>query len=476
MLNDRSECERAEDGLFESEALFRQVWEITADAMALSNAEGIVLAANPAYLSLYGYTPEQVIGQSFAIIFPEEVREWAIEQYKIVFNSESSPASFESVIRRADGMERIVESSATFLTVDGQRTAMLSTIRDITARRQAEETAAYLATIVQASADPIIGLSLDGLIRSWNPAAERLLGYSAAEAIGQPIAMITIPERHREQQKILSRLRAGEVIHIESVGITKAGKHVDVLVNAAPVVDMTGHLIGISVTLTDITLHKQAQSAEMHHRLVLSQEEERSHLARELHDGPLQELTALSFELAMLRQEPGREQQQSYMTAMEERLAQTSRHLRQIAVTLRPPILDFGLVPAIRQCIEGHCQKQPAQTVEAILEPEIPALPEATTLALYRICSQSLSNVAQHAAATHVWVRLHVTSTQLVLEIEDDGRGFAVPDNWTEFARQHHLGVAGMAERAHAIGGLLVVHSAPGQGTRVRVTVPLPQP
>jgi two-component system sensor histidine kinase UhpB len=150
--------------------------------------------------------------------------------------------------------------------------------------------------------------------------------------------------------------------------------------------------------------------------------------------------------------------------------------LRQIAITLRPPILDFGLVAALRQCIQSHCQKQPAQTVEATLDTEIPALPEATTLALYRICSQSLSNVAQHAAATHVWVRLHVAANQLVLEIEDDGCGFAIPDNWTEFTRQHHLGVAGMAERANAIGGLLAVHSAPGQGTRVRVTVPLPNP
>lgn len=122
-----------------SELRFRQVWEATSDAMVLSDTEGVVLDANPAYLRLYGYTSEQVIGHSFAIIFPPEARESALAQYKQTFASEEELPSFESVVQHADGSQRIVESRATFLSVAGQRTAMLSTIRDITERKQIEE-------------------------------------------------------------------------------------------------------------------------------------------------------------------------------------------------------------------------------------------------------------------------------------------------------------------------------------------------
>jgi two-component system, chemotaxis family, CheB/CheR fusion protein len=118
--------------------IFEQVWHNTSDAMALSDAEGIVLAANPAYLRLYGFTLDEVIGKSFAIIFPEAVRESAVEQYKVVFSSAVTPAAYESVVRRADGTERIVDAKATFLTQAGKRVMMLSTIHDITDKKRHE--------------------------------------------------------------------------------------------------------------------------------------------------------------------------------------------------------------------------------------------------------------------------------------------------------------------------------------------------
>jgi PAS domain S-box-containing protein len=132
------ELDEAEIAMRESDERFRQVWQTTSDAMALSDSQGIVLANNPAYLSLYGYKLEEVIGRSFAVIFAEENRRAAVEQYKIVFTDEHIPAAFESVIRRADGAERHVETRITFLSIAGQRTAMLSTIRDITDRKLSE--------------------------------------------------------------------------------------------------------------------------------------------------------------------------------------------------------------------------------------------------------------------------------------------------------------------------------------------------
>ena len=114
---------------------FRVIWELAADAMALSDEAGIVLDANPAYYRLYGYAPHEVIGKNFAIIFPEDQRASAIEAYNTIFNSRTEISNQESTIRRADGSLRTVEARNTYVPVNDTQIAMLSIIRDVTERK-----------------------------------------------------------------------------------------------------------------------------------------------------------------------------------------------------------------------------------------------------------------------------------------------------------------------------------------------------
>ncbi len=135
-----SALQQGEEALFsESEVRFRAVWEAAADAMSLSTPDGTVVAANSAYYRLYGYAPEEVLGKNFSIIFPEEQRTWAQELYLQMFTSPTLGVAVETPILRADGTERMVEARYTFLTQQGQRTAMLSIIRDITEQKRVEE-------------------------------------------------------------------------------------------------------------------------------------------------------------------------------------------------------------------------------------------------------------------------------------------------------------------------------------------------
>ncbi len=145
------ERHRAAEALRESEARLRAIWEVVADAMALSDPEGIVLAANQAYFQLFGYSSEQVIGHSFALIFPLEERESAVQQYRAVFSSQDAPQAFEAWVQRADGARRRVEARVTFISQQGVRTAMISSIRDITERTRAEEERAELLRRAQAA-------------------------------------------------------------------------------------------------------------------------------------------------------------------------------------------------------------------------------------------------------------------------------------------------------------------------------------
>jgi two-component system phosphate regulon sensor histidine kinase PhoR len=118
-------------------ATLRAAWDAVADALAVSDSHGVVIAVNAAYCRLYGFAEQQLVGQSFAVIFPEQVRPAAEEQYRAVFERGEFSAH-ESRVRRADGTELIVEARASFIEHDGQRVGMLSTIRDITAQRTAE--------------------------------------------------------------------------------------------------------------------------------------------------------------------------------------------------------------------------------------------------------------------------------------------------------------------------------------------------
>jgi PAS domain S-box-containing protein len=130
------QAQRTLESLHAGEARFRAIWESAADALAISDPNGLMLAANPAYYELFGYTPQQVIGQPFSLIFPEEQRAGADEQYGAVFNGAEIAPRFEAEVRRADGSETVVEASYDFIVERGRRVAMISMIRDVSERRR----------------------------------------------------------------------------------------------------------------------------------------------------------------------------------------------------------------------------------------------------------------------------------------------------------------------------------------------------
>ena len=143
---------------------------------------------------------------------------------------------------------------------------MVGVTADITARKQAEEASLRLAAIVASSEDAIVSKSLDGVVTSWNTAAERMFGYRAEEMIGQPILRLLPDDRHDEEQKILERLRRGESVdHFETVRRAKDGRLVDVSVTISPLWDARGTVIGASKIARDITTRKQAEEALAQH-------------------------------------------------------------------------------------------------------------------------------------------------------------------------------------------------------------------
>ena len=160
---------------------------------------------------------------------------------------------------RKDGSEVDVEVAASAISYGGKR-VICAAIRDITERKRAEEERSQLAAIVESSDDAILGKTLEGIITSWNRAAERLYGYSAVEAVGQPVTILVPPDRPGEVPEILRKIHRGQrVEHLETVRVTRDGERLDVSLTVSPIRDPEGNIVGASTIARDVTERKRAQ-------------------------------------------------------------------------------------------------------------------------------------------------------------------------------------------------------------------------
>ena len=220
----------------------------------------------------------------------------------------------------------------------------------------------------------------------------------------------------------------------------------------------------------------EKELAEVQRRLIDSVEAERLQVAQELHDVSMQELYGMIYQLPDLHSSLVNGDSEGAITYLRDGMQGVIQSLRTIAGELRPPALaPYGLEKAIRSHSQDFQEVHPDLRVRINLMPDGQQLSEPVRLALFRIYQTAMTNILRHAQATELDIRLSLDDRDVTLEIEDNGVGFHVPGRLIELARQGHLGLVSATERAEAVGGKLKVFSEPGQGTKLRVTVPLNQ-
>ncbi len=229
-----------------------------------------------------------------------------------------------------------------------------------------------------------------------------------------------------------------------------------------------------AVILESLHFARQEQQAAseirtLYHRVVAAQEVERGRLARDLHDGVLQDLCAMSRDLKALESKPPGDE--NTLSDLATRSGDAVHTLRAICNDLRPPLLQQGLAAALEGLI-----KQVTTAARPSISLDLPGgdvkLPDETAVAVFRIAQEALRNAVRHADASEIEVRLTDYPDRLRLTVTDDGRGIPGGTDAGRFVAQGHFGLAGMRERAAMIGGRLDVQTAPDYGTVVVLELP----
>lgn len=474
------------------------------DAVISTDAKGRTVYLNAVAESLTGWTQAEALGRPLPEIFRivnEKTRQPA-ENPALRALQEGVVVGLanHTVLIARDGTERPIDDSAAPMVDDsGVPMGTVLVFRDVTERRQAEEAQARLAAIVESSQDVIISKTLQGVIRTWNAAAERLFGYTAEEAIGRSITMIIPPDRLHEETEILSRISRGErVEHYETVRMAKDGRLIDISLMISPVRDAEGEIIGASKIARDITERKQADEALRKAVEALQEADRRKDeflavLAHELRNP----LAPLRNGLQVMRLAAGdaalvantREmmaRQLSHMVRMIDDLLDVSRirsnkmELRRSRVSLADVV--SSAVETTRPALEAARHK-----LTVSLPPE-PVLLDADLTRLAQVFGNLLHNSAKYTEpGGHIWLTATREGNVVSVAVRDTGIGIpahALPsifDLFSQVDRSLERSTGGLGIGLALAKGLVEMHGGTveaaspgdrGQGSTFTVRLP----
>lgn len=358
-----------------------------------------------------------------------------------------------------------------------------------------------LGAIVESSNDAILSITPDGFVTTWNAGAEQMFGYASSEMIGSSILKLIPDDLQRDKAWLLSTVRGAHDIHTyEAERLTKYGRRINVSVTLSPLRDSVGQFVGMSKIIRDISEQKRTEKLlrqgrevlevevhertaelrsannslrELSSRLMQVQEDERSQLARDLHDEIGQLLTALKIDLQDIQHgEAGQSLSEPLKDSLD-LVDQLLTQVRTLALDLRPSLLDdLGLVAALRWYGNRQAKRNGwifSLSVEGMAE-RIPAVIE---VACFRVVQEALTNIAKYAGAKNIDLKLRRDRQEVMLVVQDDGVGFDVAAARRRAQIGESIGLLGMEERVRLVGGRSMISSTSGQGSRLEFYFPL---
>ncbi|HMN50025.1 MAG TPA: PAS domain S-box protein [Ignavibacteriaceae bacterium] len=475
------------DDLLNTDLLFGQLWEISVDGMRLIDEDGNILLVNDSFCKIFQMNKSELIGKPFSCVYCKSEQETALKTYQKDIRSNEIKTLFERENTLWNGRKAWFEFSNSFLTLPDNKKITLSVIKDITARKNSElelrESEYKFKMLFNSANDAVFVTQLSeektyGDFIEVNEIACKRLGYSKDEFLNLSPSAIVSPQCIDDFNINMERLlKEGHTIY-DIVHRAKDKKLIPVEINS--------HLFLFKDKLTvlsiarDITERKQAEEKlkrssnllrELATHLQSVREEERTTIAREIHDELGQVLTVLKIQISLLanklteNQEPLREK----ITALTNLIDQSVESVQKISSKLRPGILDeLGLIAAIEWQTEEF-EKLTGIKCSLVLPKEEIDLDAQRATAIFRIFQEALTNIARHANAEKVSVSLLTNLSNISLEIKDNGKGIT-QEQIKDF---RSLGIHGMEERAMIFGGQVYIDGLAGKGTTLKVEIPI---
>jgi PAS domain S-box-containing protein len=481
------------------EEAYRTLVEYSLQGLIIAQDFAIVFA-NPALVQISGYSLDELSSMSpdemLMLIHPDDRGMVAGLMQERLAGGRLTPRLEFRVIQK-DGQVRWIETYARRVKSRGKPAVQVAVI-DITERKRAEEalarSEAFNRRLVEASPVGILYLDAAGTITYENSVMRRMMGVPegmTSPVIGMKISEVpTIKEAgvvRFFERCVAGETISGEVVHYRSL----MGPEVDLEIQATPLLGRRGEFDGAIAIAQDITQRRQVEDEKaqlfdavsqqreqlraLAGRLAEVQEAERKLLAQELHDRVGRNLTALDFNLNIIRAQLSAAASDTapIQARLDESLAlveQTAECIRDVMANLRPPVLDdYGLVAALRW-YAAQFASWAGLNVTVQGEEYDPRLAPPVETALFRIAQEALTNVAKHAQATEVVLTVTLKDGIARLVVIDDGLGFE-PIALAEITKRQGWGLLSMSERARAVGGWCRIESCVGLGTRVTVEV-----
>ena len=465
--------------------------DITEASVTIDEQQRVV-ALNPAALRMFGYQPEQILGQPLGQLIPQRFRH-AHATHIAAFEASGEAERRMSMrgtvtARRSNGDEFEVYASVSRVVQWQQAlagphyTALLHEPTEKSRlKAQIFSLQARFRELLELAPIAIWIVENDRIVFA-NRVCLSLFGVTTVDAlVGRPIYSLLAPESCTTVRQATARVLNGEVdlplVLERIVGPNGSFRDVEIAIAGLPDHGRTT----VQMVIHDITRRNTERSMleqsryELRHlsaSLVEAREEERRRIARELHDELGQRLSWLKMELATLETEPRRRAQDARIASMLEMLDETMASVRQIATDLRPLMLDdLGLNAAIEWLARESARRMGIEVTVRLGDTD-PPLDSRGATTIYRIVQEALTNVARHARATDVAIELQHHTSDLVLTVQDNGVGFPPSAS----SKLNSFGLLGIRERVTLLGGHMAVDNPPGGGGRITVRLPLPKP
>jgi PAS domain S-box-containing protein len=460
VVEDIGKRKEAEEELRQSEERFRVLSDEVVEGLVLSE-NGRVIDANHSLTEMFGYDLDELIGIDASLLTPPDYREMV--RRRIL---EEDTSVYESRGLKKDGTVFPIEIRPRHLPYSGRRIRVTSVI-DLTERRRQEEalrqSEALYRTVVEQAAENIFLVDAETRrVLEANDALKRSLGYTEDELRGMTLYDIVAHDRESVDLNIGRVMEEGGASLGERQYRRKDGSLADVDVNVSAV-PYNGER-AMCIVAHDVTERNRAEAM-----LEEIREAERNRIARELHDGTLQDIVYALQELQVMQVVAGDEGDPALQDTAEA-LRRSVEGLRSAIFELRlEGTLDLSLDASLESLVDlNRRMARDRYDIELIVDDGFPTrLSEKTGQEITRLVQEALTNVRRHAEAAHVSVELGTGGTLAYVEVADDGRGFDPNKARTGMGRQS------MSQRALELGGELDVRSVPGKGTTVRFSVPI---